>query len=498
MIFSLGNCLLYLVLLLGGCMVGPNYHAPENQVAAEWASNSIASEVISQEAPLIAWWTVFNEPLLDQYIEKAAKNNYDIRTAEANILQARAMRQIAASSFFPQIGADVNATRTYFSKNGPIFAIGPSTGTVPGTISPSTGLPFSAQVPQTQNLYNALFDATWEIDLFGKTRRSVQAAEANIGSSIEQRNDTLITILAEIARNYMDIRSNQELSKLVEENIAFLEQEAAIIEKQFESGYVSRLDLENIQAELSTQRAKLPDLKSQIYRGIYTISILTGDVPETLVDELIQPRPLPNVPNKVSMGVRSDLLRRRPDIRRSERQLASATANVGVAVASFFPTFTLFGDGGFQSLMVKNLFTAASRTWAFGGDVTLPIFEGGQLVGNLNANRAVASAAACAYQQIVLNALEETESALVAYVEDFATTNQLKKATQSDENLVELTRERYSKGLVNLLHLVDSERQLNAAQQSLLQSEAKSLFDLIVLYKALGGGWEEEENQEIK
>lgn len=474
--------------ILSGCTVGPDYKPPENTVSDTWSSP--AKDAAEPAAVVTEWWKLFNDPLLNKYIEKAAANNNDVLTAESNILQARAMRQIAASSFFPQIGADVNATKTYFSKNGPVFAIGPSTGSLPGTVSAASGLPFTVQNPQIQSLYNALFDASWEIDLFGKTRRTVEAADANIGSAIEQKNDTLISVMAEIARTYMEIRGFQQQSKLIKENIEILEKKTGIIQKQLEYGLVSQLDYENIQATLATERSLLPDINAEIYRGIYTISILTGDVPETLVEELLPFQPLPKAPQKVAMGLRSDLLRRRPDIRNSERQLAAATANIGVAVASFFPTITLIGDGGLQSLMLRNLFTAGSKTWALGGDIMMPIFEGGKLVGNLKASRAAASAAAFIYQQTVLNALEETESALIGYSSELKTSGELAEAVDRNRILVALSTERHEKGLISLLNLLDTERQMNQAQQSLLKSETAALLDLVTLYKALGGGWE--------
>ncbi len=476
---------IWLVILLAGCAVGPNYKQPENNISDTWATQNL-----SNEAPPAEWWKVFNDELLNKYIARAAEYNNDVLTAESNILQARALRQIAASSFFPHLGADVNATKTYFSKNGPIFASTPSAGTLPGTLSPTTGLTFFPQIPQIQNLYNALFDASWEIDLFGKTRRTVEAADAIIDRTIEQRNDTLISVMAEIARNYMELRSSQKRSLLVEENIRLLEQKELIVQKQLESGYVSRLNYEYLLAQLATERALLPDIKAQIYRSIYTLSVLTGDVPETLTEELLELKDLPNLPDTIAVGLRSDLLRRRPDIRRAERDLAAATANVGVAVASFFPTITLLGDGGFQSLMIKNLFSLGSKTWALGGDIMMPIFEGGRLMGNLKAKRAETAATAHQYQQTVLTALEEAESALATYTQDLNTVRERKEATSNYRNLVFLNRERHSKGLVSFLDYIDAERQLNASEQSLLDSDTASLLDLVTLYKALGGGWE--------
>jgi NodT family efflux transporter outer membrane factor (OMF) lipoprotein len=288
----------------------------------------------------------------------------------------------------------------------------------------------------------------------------------------------------------MELRSSQQRTKLIKENIGFLEKKSRLVRKQFEAGYVSRLDDENMLATLASERALLPNIEAEIHRNIYTISVLIGGVPETLVEELIVSQPLPEAPETVAVGLRSDLLRRRPDIRRVERALAAATANEGVAVASFFPTITLVGDGGLQSLMLKNLFNLGSRTWAVGGDINMPVFEGGRLMGNLKAKRAETAATAHTYQQTVLNALEEAESAIVSFTQDLKTTKERKEAADRYHDLVILSQQRNSKGLVSLLDLLDTERQLNESEQSLLTSQTVKLLDLIVLYKSLGGGWE--------
>ena len=477
---------LYL-LILTGCAVGPNYKAPENKLSDAWSASEVAT---TQNAPVLRWWELFEDPLLNKYITLASSQNNDVLVAMSRILQARALRQITASSFFPQVGADVNATRTYFSKNGPIFAIGPSVGEVPGTVSPGTGLPFDLQVPQTQNLYNILIDASWEIDVFGKTRRMVEAAGALVDRTIDEKNDILISVMAEVARNYIELRSSQEKARLIQENIALLSQKATLVQLQFKVGYVSRLDDEQILATLAEERALLPQIEAEIHRSIYMLSVLIGTIPETLEEELIIPQPLPKIPETIAVGLRSDLLRRRPDVRRAERDLAAATANIGVAIASFFPTFTLLGDGGLQSLSLKNLFTMGSKTWALAGDITMPIFQGGKLVANLRAKRAETTAAAYTYQKTVLEALEEAESTIVAYSEKLKTRKERQDAFQHYEKLTALSHERKLRGLISLVNVLDVERQQNRAEQEVLNSSTGALLDAILLYKVLGGGWE--------
>jgi multidrug efflux system outer membrane protein len=477
---------LFFTLFLSGCAVGPNYKPPETVISDVWS----ADERMKSAAPVQKWWQTLQDDLLNQYIELAISCNYDLQIAEANILQARALRQIAASKLFPQIGADLNGTKTYFSKNGPVFEIGQAAGNPSDTSSATTGLPFTLQVPQIQNLFNALFDVSWEIDLFGKTRRAVEAAQAEYESAIEHKNDVLISLLAEVARNYIDLRSFQQRAQLLQKDIDLFEKHKEIVELSLEQGYANQLDLETIEAQLASARAALPDAHAEIYRAIYTLSILIGKPPETLVDDLLAERALPNPPAEIAVGLRSDLLRRRPDIRHAERKLAEATANIGIAIASFFPTVSLLAGGGFQSLVLPQLFEWGSRTWAYGADVSTPIFQGGRLVGHLHLAEAAQAMAAASYQQTVLSALQEAESSLKKYQEQMAATREYNENVLHNNYVMVLTKERHFKGLINLIELLNSEKQLVSAELTQLDSKTAELFSLISLYKSLGGGWE--------
>lgn len=479
------SCLL--TLLFAGCMVGPDYEVPEYIVPDEWVGESQDSEDRIDNAPVLAeWWILLEDPQLDQYICMAATYNNDILTAEANILQARAYKMVTASAFYPQISADINASRTYFSKNGPIFAANSFTAGV----SPTTGLPFQVQVPQIQNLFNALIDVSWEIDLFGKTCRAVQGAQAMLDASVEQRNDVLITVLAETARNYVEIRSNQKLGLLIQQNIDLLERNVEIAQKRYKAGYTNNLDLLRIEAEVASAKATLPNVLAEIYKGIYALAALTGNLPEDLADELLPIKPLPTTPSHVGVGLRSDLLRRRPDVRYAEREFAATVADVGVAVASFYPSFTLIGDIGLQSIKASNWFTPGSKTWSFGAGTSIPIFQGGQLIGNLELTEAAAAAAHYTYQQTILVAVQEAETSLIAYEQDLKTIELQQEAVEKTRKVAGLSNTRYTSGLVNVTDLLDTERQLNAAEQNLLQNQTAALLDLIKLYKALGGGWD--------
>ncbi len=467
-------------------MVGPKYTPPDMPISDAWNAESAAITSESVEK----WWEVFEDELITKYISLAAEHNFDVQTALANILQAKALRQIAASKLFPQATADLNGTKTYFSKNGPVFAIGAAAGNPSVTTSPLTGLPFAIQIPQIQNLYNALLDASWELDLFGKTRYSVEAAGAEYESLIDKKNDVLLSVFAEIASNYIHLRSLQQRVDLVQNNISLYEQNAEIIRVNLQYGYSNQLDLETVLAELAAARATLPSAYSEMYRAIYTLSILIGQPPETLVDELLTTRPLPYPSKEIAIGLRSDLLRRRPDIRFAERKLAEATANIGVAVSSFFPTVSLLANGGFQSLILPTLFEWGSKTWAWGADVNMPVFQGGRLVGSLHLSRAEEAAAAATYQQTVLNALQDAETSLKRYRETAAATKDFTENVQHYQYVVTLTRERHRKGLINKIDLLNNEKTLISSKLNELDNKTNEILALISLYKALGGGWE--------
>lgn len=469
-----------LLLILNGCMVGPNYREPEIVVADEWHSC-----VCESEEMMIAWWQQFNDPLLTRYIEEAACYNKSLLSAETTVLEAMALRQVVASQLFPHLGIGLNSSRTYFSKNGPIFATG-----VDQTSTSLLGLPFEVHIPQIQNIFTTLLNASWTIDLFGKIRREVEVVDAFIGSAIEKKNDLLNIIIAEVAQNYIDLRSAQQQGRLIEENILLLEEEVRIANHRFQKGLTNALSRERIEAQLAELEGSLPPICSQIYQYIYAISLLTGKVPESLLCDLLPIAPLPCSPCEIGFGLRSELLRRRPDVRRAERMLAAANASIGVAVASFFPSLTLSSNLGLQSVHFSNLFEAASKTWSIGESVQLPIFEGGRLLGSLHLSESLTWQAYYDYQQVILTALQEAESALVAYGREEERESYLRKSMEHYRVYASLMENRFKKGLVGTTDLLESRRQLNSAEQTHLVSERVVLENLITLYKVLGGGWE--------
>lgn len=450
-------------------MTGPKYHPPCPQVPNCWHAEAVVLE------PEIKWWEGFCDPLLNKYMGLAALQNRDVIAAKAAICQARAMKMVTASKLFPQIRAGFNALRVNLGKDGPFD---------------SESLPVPIPIPTLFSLYTAFLDAKWEIDVFGKNRRNVEVASANIGVAIEQKNEVLISIFAEIAMNYFQVRSAQAMIALIEKNIALWEENAFVAGKQYKSGLKGALDYERIEAELAGEEAKLPDVYAEMFQGIYALSVLTGNLPETFLCELLPLQPLPCPPCNVAVGLRSDVLLRRPDVREAERNLAAATANIGVAVASFYPRFSLRGLAGFNSTHIGNLFSARSKFWLIDGDVSVPLFDGGNLIGNLYISEAQAIQSSAHYQETVLTALSEAETALKNYEAEFETSRRLLIAVKKNERVVDLTNERYTKGLVAIIDLLDTKRQLIGAEEKLLQSQSAALNDLVILYKALGGGWE--------
>ncbi len=318
----------------------------------------------------------------------------------------------------------------------------------------------------------------------------MKARDALIGSAIAEKNDVLLSIFAEIAMNYMQLRSSQSLAKLVETIIELTEKKVESAKKRVEKGLRARLDLVKQEAQLSNARAQLPDLYATIYQSAYALSTLIGEPPETLLEELLPQKPLPSVPTHVAIGLRSDLIRRRPDIRRAERVLAAATANVGVAVASFFPSLTLGGDLGLQSLKFANLFTGMSKTWSYGGAVSMPLFQGGKLIGNLRLSEAEAIGTCHYYQKTVLSALEEAESNLASFKSDEETLKELQISVSKESEAACITKVQHTTGLVSLTDYLDSALNLNQSEQTALITQTTTLIDLISLYKALGGGFE--------
>ena len=463
--------------LAGGCSVGPNYKKPEVKVASEWAEAK-QSGVDARPAELARWWTSFNDPLLNSLVERAVRSNLDLRQAEARIREARALRAVTASGEWPTLDVATSYTRNRSSENA--FAITPQGG---GTSRPSGG-------NLDQNFYRAGFDASWEIDVFGGVRRSVEAADATIEATVENRRAALVTLLGDVAKNYIDLRGFQHRIEVAQANLKAQQETLDLTKVRFQAGLASDLEVAQAEGQLNTTAAQIPTLESLLKQAAHRLDVLLGSPPGALADELSPNAPIPALPPEVLVGLPSELLRRRPDIRSAERQLAAATAQVGAATADLFPKFSLTGAAGLQSISASDWFTGRSRFWSIGPTLSWPIFDAGRIRANIEIRNAQQEQALTQYEKTILTAFEDVENSLVNYSREQARYRSLSQAVAGNRRAAELSNELYTRGLVDFLNVLENQRALYASENDLAQSEAAMAANLVSLYKALGGGWD--------
>jgi len=452
---------------LSACTLGPDYHRPDfhAQDGGQWQSDANITAG-SQAVEALDWWKQLDDPLLSELIAGALKENRDLGAALANIERARALRRIAGSGYYPTLDASGSGSRSRFSRQ---TGFGANTG--------------------TRNTFSAALDASWELDLFGRTRRAVEAADARIQASEEAQRGLMLSVVAEVATNYFEARGLQRQLVFTEQDIGLLREVESIARAQSELGVTTELDLTRATGERETFEATLPNLEAEIAARIYRISVLTGQSPEFHMQALQQSSPLPMPPDAVPVGLRSDILKRRPDVQQAERELASATAGIGVAKADMFPSFSLTGAIGSSARVFGDLFTPATLTRSVGGVLGWPVFAGGSITAGVDVAEADAKAALAAYEQSVLLALEDGEASLMRYGKEWQTLKRLKKAEVTRQQAFEIARLRYEAGEENFLVILDAERALIATRNDIISSETKILTGLAQLYKALGGGW---------
>jgi len=404
----------------------------------------------------------------------AVRSNLTVRVAEEHVREARAQREVAAGGRWPSAAVSAAYSRNRY----------PGNAFPPASLFP--GLPLD------YDLYNVGFDAAWELDLFGGVRRAVEASNAQLGAAEYARRDVLVSVLAEVARNYIDARAYQERLAITRENVRAEQDILGLTRSRYENGIASDLDVEQANALLTATQAQLPALESGIAQAVHHLSVLLGEDPGAMIERMSGAKPIPLTPPVVPVGVPSDLLRRRPDVERAERELAASTAEIGVVKADLFPKFSLTGVAGLESTSTGNLLEYASRYWTVGPTIQWKFFEGGRLRANVRVQEARAEQALDTYRQTVLIALEDTENALVAYAKEQARRRSLAQSVQSSQAAFRLSSELYRSGLVDFLNVLDTERNLYAAQDALVASTESVSLDLVQLYKALGGGWQED------
>lgn len=479
--------------VVAGCTVGPNYRTPQEALPAAWTSNPTThpSTTTTQPIAITQWWATFNDPVLNSLVNRAVQANLDIRQAKARVLEARARRLSAGAANYPSIEFNPSYQHTRISPNGVAgFAGGaaPSPNPQPGATGAGAipGSAFSSEF----DLYQAGFDANWEIDIFGGIRRNVEAATADLQASVESQRDVLLTVLGEVARNYIELRGAQRELEIAKKNLQSQREVLELTRDRAGKGLSPQIDVIRAQSQVSATAAEIPNLQTAISGSIDRLALLLAQAPETMPAELAQTTPIPAAPPRVPVGLPSDLLRRRPDIRRAERELAAATARIGVATADLFPRFSLTGAAGLQSLDASSLFDWNSRFYSIGPQIRWNVFNAGQVRANIDVQNARQQAALAAYQKSVLGALQEVHSALIAFGNEQDRREFLQSAVASDRQALSLAQQLYRQGLADFITVLDAQRTLFTSEDALARSDATVSADLVSLYKALGGGWE--------
>jgi len=467
------------LVLLVGCTVGPNFVPPDPQLPeTSFYGDSRSRGVRLPEPTDPTWWAVFHDPILTDLERRVAAENLDVQTATIRLAESRFQRGVAAAAEFPSVNGDAKYQRELYSKNGVISLLSgllPSTG---GGIYPI-------------NEYNVGFDASWELDLWGHVRRQIEAADAQVDQAAEQRRDALVSSLAELARDYIELRGVQTQIRIANDNWHVDQNILQLTRERQLKGLGTGLDVENAAAQVEGVRAQIPTLEQQESQYINALSLLLNQPPGALRPELGRPKSVPPAPARVPVGIPSELARRRPDIRAAEAQLHAATADIGVAVASFYPTVQLNGTVGFDALELKKLWQVSSLQYMAGPSVSLPIFAGGRLKSTLELRKSQQQEAAILYQKTVLQAWHDVVNALVAYRLEQRRRTRLRLQANHSRQALTLARDRYNDGVVEFLAVLDAERTLLQAEQQYATSTTNVSLNLVQLFKALGGGWEQ-------
>jgi multidrug efflux system outer membrane protein len=509
----------FVFFLIAGCEVGPNYSKPKEKLPQQFGEahpTTLPSRVTTEEIELTQWWTTFDDPELNSLIHRALKQNLDLQQAESRIREARYQRTIATGDLFPEVDGTAGYQHARGSKNVTIpgGAFGGSSGGKSGSSSGSSSLrPPGVGTAQTSDavapaggpqsplgnggfpgvetdLYQVGFDTVWELDIFGGTRRSVEAAGADLAAAIEDRRAVEVSLLAEVARTYIELRGAQLQESIARQNLADQQKTLSIIREKQRVGLTTYLDVAQQNVELANTQADIPALESQRRQSVHALGILLAESPDALSDELEEESGVPGVPPRVPVGLPSELLRRRPDIRQAERKLAAATARIGVAKVQYFPQFSITGELGLDSSQPKSLLDWSSRYFLLSPGVSWPIFDAGQIHGRVKVSREQAKQALISYRQAILQALKEVDDAISNYRQDQIRQTSLLAAVDGSRDEVRLANEQYRQGVVDFLVVLDTQRSLLATENALAQSRRMIDSDLIALYKSLGGGWE--------
>ena len=468
----------YIALLLSGCSaVGPDYQAPNIEVPRQWSASTIGKSPPTELPD--KWWRSFNDPVLDRLISDAIASNLDLKLALARVIDARILRTATIAAGLPSLAARNNVSRRFNSSSASQTGGGGSAGSGFGIGN------------QLTNIFSLGFDAQWELDFFGGVRRAVEASDATLEAEMENSRDVLVTLLGDVARNYIELRANQQLIAITRDNLNTQQEMLALTQIRQQAGLASMLEVTQAQAQSATTEAQLPNYETLVQQALHALSVLLGKEPGALAVRLDNSGLIPTVAIKAISNLPSELLQRRPDIRRAERRLAIANASVGIATAELYPKINLAAFIGLQNTTITD-FTPLGKSWSAASTLTMPIFNWGKLNANIDSKKTQFEQAFLTYQSTVLSAFQEVEDALIAYSKEQERHKALAQAVAANQLAVQLAEERYRKGLTAFLDVLTSQTALYQAQSLLVASESQLSSNLVALYKALGGGWQSE------
>jgi NodT family efflux transporter outer membrane factor (OMF) lipoprotein len=474
------NVLIFLSVAVTTCAAERKAHLPQAPLPEQWSQASYTA-LPAELDEIRSWWRSFNDPLLTSLVERRIDSNLDLKAALARVIESRAAKGLPVSAMLPSVGTSA----VFIRLRGGIVQGLTGVGILPGGAPQSRASLISSF---ETNVYQAGFDSSWELDLFGGLRKGVQAADADLKAAGEAQNAARVTLVAELGRNYMTLRGAQRRLAIVLENISRQQDSLKLTEARRNAGLAPELDVIRAAAQLSQTRADAPSIQLEIEQSVHALSVLLGRPPEELVSELRPERPLPSTPGVVPVGLPADLISRGPDLRRADAEIAAAEARLGVARSDFYPKLTLAGLVGRQSNDVTQFGLGVGNFFSIGPALRLPLFAGGRIRSNIAVQDARLEQRSPT-QETVLGALAEVENALSASRREKEREEQLQAAEVQNRDAVCLTRELYSKGLGDYLAVLDAQRELQSTQQQLAQSQTALLLDTVALYKALGGGW---------
>jgi multidrug efflux system outer membrane protein len=464
-----------LVPFVSGCFkVGPDYAKPEIPVASSFVGEAEVQQVATPKGQVVeSWWRSFNDATLNRFIEESVRSNNDLETSLARVNQARAIRQETFLDLFPTVTSQGSYTETRIP-----------TSTFAGDAFQST------QSHINNQYYSAGFDAVWELDLFGRVRREVEAKDAESAASVAELRDAIRIVVSEVARNYFILRGTQQQIGVAQENAKTQSQVVKIAEALFKGGQSTEFDVVRAKAQYSNTMATIPALQARAKAAMYRLAVLCGKQPADVVPELTKVEPLPHYVGPITLSDPAGLLQRRPDIRAAEARLEAATAGIGVAKGDLFPKVTFNGSISLQARSPNGFGSGDSDSYRMLPTITWPAFNLGRVFANIDRADAVRDAALAQYEKSVLEALEDTESALAQFGASRERRDLLADSVHNSSRAVQIARTQYENGLVDLLPVLDAQRVALASELELSQSQTELLTSLVALFKALGGGWD--------